>query len=173
MTPEDKGKFTIGQWIIHHHFGVGKIKAIKEKGLGEERKAYYEVETKNNTYWLPVGDEGSNRVEPIRNKNDFKEALEILAEKPKEIDKNNKSRINSSDERWNEGTLESRARLLRDLNGQSNWKSLNFNERQLFNKIRSQFIEEWLLVKPSLDQNEAQQIIQQALLQSAEKDDRN
>ncbi len=55
----------------------------------------------------------------------------------------------------------------------SNWKSLNFNERQLFNKIRSQFIEEWLLVKPSLDQNEAQQIIQQALLQSAEKDDRN
>lgn len=170
MTSKAKNKFKIGQWLVHHHFGVGEIKSIKEKGLGDDRKTFYEVKTKKNTYWLPVGEEDSSRVEPLRNKKDFKEALDILAEKPKKIAKNHSTRTNQISERWKEGTIESRAQLMRDLNGRSNRKSLNFNERQLLKNIRTQFIDEWLLVKPSLDRKEAKKMIQQALKESAQKD---
>jgi RNA polymerase-interacting CarD/CdnL/TRCF family regulator len=169
MATKIKSKYKIGDWIVHHQFGIGEIKDILEKGLDENRKTFYKVQTKKNTYWLPVGEEDSDRIEPLRNKKTFKHALAILAEKPEKIAKNHKSRKKQIQERWKEGDLESRARLLRDLNGRDNRKSLNFNERQMVKKIRTQFIDEWLLVDHSLDRKEAKEKIYKALKESEGK----
>lgn len=173
MAPRIKSKYKIGDWLVHHQFGVGEIKDIIEKGLEEDRKTFYKVKTKKNTYWLPVGDEDNDRVEPLRNKKEFNTMLEILAAKPEKIASNHKSRNKEIHERWKEGTLESRARLMRDLSGRLNRKSLNFNERQLLKKIQTQFIDEWLLVDPKIDGKEAKQKVQQALQESAKKDRKN
>lgn len=171
MSPRRKSKYKIGQFIIHHQFGVGEIKDITEKGLGEDRKLFYKVKTKKNTYWLPVGNEDNDRVEPLRNKKQFNEALAILSAKPEKIAKNHNSRKTEIREHWNDGSLESRARLLRDLNGRAKRKSLNFYERQMLKDIRSQLIDEWVLIKPSQDRKEAKKCIQQALKESAKKVD--
>jgi len=170
MAPRIKNKYRIGEWLVHHQFGVGEIKDIIEKGLGEDRKTFYKVQTNKNIYWLPVSDEDSDRVEPLHNKKDFNAMLEILAAKPEKVAINHKSRSKEIHERWREGTLESRTRLMRDLSGRLNRETLNFNERQLLKKIQTQFIDEWLLVDPKLDRKEAKMMIQQALDESAQKD---
>lgn len=169
MTSKVKQKFKTGEWIVHQYHGVGEIKGILEKGLNEDRKTFYKIKTKKNTYWLPVGAEDSDRIEPLRNKKDFKHALKILAEKPEKIAKSHKSRKKLIHERWKDCDLESRASLLRDLNGRLNRKHLNFDERQTYKRVRGQFIDEWLLVDPSLSQKEAQKAIQQALKESIRK----
>ena len=169
MSPKKKSKYKIGQFIIHHQFGVGEISNITEKGLGEDRKLFYKVKTKKNTYWLPVGNEDSNRIEPLRDKKQFEKALDIIASKPKKIAKNHNSRKTEIRERWNDGSLESRARLLRDLNGRAIRKHLNFYERQTLKDIRTQMIDEWVLVKPSLERKEAKKRIQCAMKESAKK----
>jgi RNA polymerase-interacting CarD/CdnL/TRCF family regulator len=170
MAPRIKSKYKIGEWLVHHQFGVGEIKDIVEKGLDEDRKTFYKVQTKKNTYWLPVGEENTDRVEPLRHKKNFKSMLEILAAKPEKIATNHKSRQKEIQERWNEGSLESRTRLMRDLNGRLNRKTLNFNERQTLKRIRTQFIDEWLLVDSNLDRKEAKKRVQEALNESAQKD---
>lgn len=173
MAPRVKSKYKIGEWLVHHQFGVGEIKDITEKGLGEDRKTFYKVQTKKNIYWLPVGEEDSGRIEPLRTKKVFKTMLEILAAKPEKIASNHKSRNKEIQERWKEGTLESRVRLMRDLSGRLNRKTLNFNERQLLKKIRTQFIDEWLLVEPKLDRKDAKKMVQEALKESSQKDRMN
>ena len=170
MARRIKNNYKIGKWLIHHQFGVGEIMDIVEKGLGEDRKIFYKVRTKKNIYWLPVGDEDNERVESLHNKKDFKAMLEILATKPELIATDHKSRQKEIKERWTEGTLESRARLMRDLNGLLNRKTLNFNERQMLKRIQTQFIDEWLLVDSSLDRKEAKQRVQEALTKSSQKD---
>ena len=170
MAPRIKSKYKVGKWLVHHQFGVGEIKDIVEKGLGEDRKTFYKVQTKKNTYWLPVGEEENDRVEPLRNKKDFKATLEILATKPEKIATSHKSRQKEIQERWKEGSLESRTRLMRDLNGLLNRKTLNFNERQTLKRIQTQFIDEWLLVDPNLDRKEAKKRVQEALTKSSKKD---
>lgn len=163
MATRAKSKFRVGEYIVHHYYGVGQIEDILQKGLDEDRKVFYRIQTKTNTYWLPVGDEDSDRIDRLRDKKAFHKALNILTEDPQLISEDNKSRKKVIQDRWKEGNLDSRARLMRDLNYRRTGRLLNFDERQLLESIQNQFIDEWLLVDPSLNRSDAKKRIDRAL----------
>jgi RNA polymerase-interacting CarD/CdnL/TRCF family regulator len=169
MVSKKTARFKIGDWIVHHYYGVGEVKDILEKGVDEDRQTFYKVKTNKIVYWLPVGEEDSGHIEPLRNKKDFQAALKIIAAKPKRLSKHHKARKKNINERWKDGDLEARACLMRDLNGRLKRKKLNFNEKELFKKVQQHFINEWLLADKSMTRKEARQQLQQALQESVRR----
>ena len=162
-------RFDVGDWIVHYYHGVGKIEDIVEKGLDGNQKLYYKVSTKNIDYWIPLEDEGSDHIEPIRSKEDFVEALKIIEQKPIPIANHHKSRKKKIHDRWMIGSLESRAKLLRDLHGRLKLEKLSFSEKEMLEKVRNYFISEWLISDKKLTRIQARKKLRVALKSSVKK----
>lgn len=163
MVAKKSLRFNIGDWIVHYYHGVGQVKDIVEKGLEGNEKTFYKVTTKDIDYWIPLDDEDSDHIEPIRTEQDFNDALAVLASKPVPIAKHHKSRKKKIHDRWMDGNLMNRAKLLRDLNGRLKLKKLSFSEKEMLEKVRRYFISEWLIVDSSLTQAKAKKKIRKAL----------
>ena len=163
MVAKKKLRFNTGDWVVHYYHGVGQVKGIVEKGLEGNEKTFYKVTTKNIDYWIPIEDEDCDHIEPIRTEQDFEEALKVLESKPEPIAKHHKSRKKKIHDRWLNGDLLNRAKLLRDLNGRLKLIKLSFSEKEMLEKVRKYFISEWLIVDSKLTQAKAKKKIRKAL----------
>lgn len=163
MVAKESSRFNVGDWIVHYYHGVGQVKEIVEKGLDGNEKTFYKVSTREIDYWLPIEDADSDHLEPIRSKGDFEDALEILASKPEPIAKHHKSRKKKIHDRWMDGNLISRAKLMRDLNGRLKLEKLSFSEKSMLEKVRKYFINEWIIVDEDLTKSQAKKKIRKAM----------
>lgn len=162
-------RFKIGDWIVHHFHGVGKVNDIEEKGLDGDKNTFYKVSTKEIDYWIPIEKDDKDHLEPLRTKEDFHYALEILAQPPVPISDHHQARKKQIHEKWLEGNLNSRAELMRDLNGRMKRDHLNFNEKEMLEKVISDFINEWIIADKSLTPTEANNLINKSLQEGIKK----
>ena len=169
MVAKENFRFEVGDWVVHYFHGVGKVKDIVEKGLDGNEKTFYKVTTKNIDYWIPLEDEDADHIEPIRSKEDFENALDILSSKPVPIAKHHKTRKKKIHDRWLEGNLESRAKLLRDLYGRLKLEKLSFSEKEVLEKVKRYYINEWIITDESLTRAKAKKRIRKALKQGVKK----
>jgi RNA polymerase-interacting CarD/CdnL/TRCF family regulator len=169
MVKIENSRFEVGDWVVHYYYGVGKVEDIVEKGLDGNEKIFYKVSTKDIDYWIPLEDEDTDHIEPIRSKKDFNQALETIAEAPQPIAKHHKTRKKRIHDRWLEGNLESRAKLLRDLHGRLKLEKLSFSEKEMLEKVRRFFINEWIITDDSLTKKEARKILREALNDGVKK----
>lgn len=166
MVDKKKLRFKIGDWIVHHFHGVGKVNDIEEKGLDGEKNTFYKVTTKEIDYWIPIENDDQDHLEPIRSKEDFDHAIETLSQPPVAFSDHPQSRKKQLQEKWQDGCLESRAELIRDLNGRMIQDHLNFEEKETLEKAISDFIREWIIVDKKLDSSQANIYINQSLEKS-------
>jgi RNA polymerase-interacting CarD/CdnL/TRCF family regulator len=169
MALKQKNRFKTGDWVVHDFHGVGQIKGIVRKGVDENRQEFYKITTQKANYWLPLANEDTEHVIPIRTRKDFNEALRILESKPDPLPKHHKSRKQEIHDRWLNGELKARAGLIRDLNGRLKLEGLNFNEKQMLEKVKRVFITEWIIVEKTLTRKIARNRIRQALKVSSQK----
>jgi len=163
MVAKEKFRFKIGDWVVHYYHGVGKVKDIVNKGLDENRKTYYKVSTNDIDYWIPFDEQDTDHIKPIRSKQDFEDALEVLSTAPQPIGQYHKSRKKRIHDRWLDGELSSRAKLLRDLHGRLKLDKLSFSEKTMLEKVRSYFINEWIITDKDLTRQDAKKRIRKAL----------
>jgi len=163
MVDKKKLRFKIGDWIVHHFHGVGKVHDIEEKGLDGEKNTFYKVTTKDIDYWIPIENDDKNHLEPIRSKDDFECAIEILSQAPEPFSDHPQSRKKQIQEKWQDGCLQSRAELIRDLNGRMIHEHLNFDEKEMLEKAVSDFINEWTIVDKEISASTASMSINQSL----------
>lgn len=162
-------EFEVGDWVIHHFHGVGKIENIVEKGLDGNEKTYYKVVTPKMEYWIPKDGSSSDHIEHVRSKAQFQNMLKILSEAPQAIAKHHKTRKKRIHQRWVVGTLSSRAKLLRDLNGRYRLKKLSFSEKEMMKKVNRYLVNEWIIADDEITRGKARKKIKEALKQSVQK----
>jgi RNA polymerase-interacting CarD/CdnL/TRCF family regulator len=155
MKKKKESRFSVGDWIVHYFHGIGQVEAIVQKGLAGKRKTYYRVATEEMKYWLPIDEEDSEHIEPIRTKMEFEEAIKEFSTPPQPIAKHFKARKNLIHKRWLDGDLLSRARLIRDLAGRNHLKRLSFNEKEILETLEKYFVDEWLVADPDLTRSVA------------------
>lgn len=162
-------KFNIGDWVVHAFHGVGKVEDIVEKNLDGVQKLFYRVSTNEMDYWIPFGGENVDHIEPVRSKKDFSQALRILSSIPEPLTDHHKARSKFIQDCWQEGSLKARATLLRDLNGRLKTQKLNFNEKEMMEKIIQFLISEWIVVDPELTRRQVKKKILYALKESVKR----
>ena len=106
-------------------------------------------------YWLPVEEEDVEHIQPIRSKKQFDQVLDVISKKPEPFSNHFKSRKKNIHERWKDGKLISRAKLLRDLHGRLMLDKLNFSEKEMYETVKQYFINEWIIADEKLSKKMA------------------
>ena len=160
--------YSVGQWIVHANYGVGKITGTENKTLDGREYKFLIVEALNCKYWLPANKTDVDHVRPLSSRTNFDSAIAVIKKKPNQLAKDYKARAKQIAERLSNCSLMEQARLIRDLSGRRLVKKSNVSDDDVFYRIQKRFIDEWV-VATDIDRSEAEQLLEKALQQSASK----
>lgn len=134
-----------GDWIVHSRHGLGQITGMDTKELLGDHKVFYVVKTKSITYWLPVAESISSCIRPVASPQTFKKALKIAAEEAQPMENNFRRRLTYIKEQIQDGSLVSKAALIRDMYARNACKDIHINEKRILETLQQQFINEWVV----------------------------
>ncbi len=155
-----------GDWIVHSSHGLGQITGMDTKDLLGDRKVFYVVKTDSVTYWLPVSESSSDRIRPVASSSKFDEAIKILTDQPKPLNENFRIRLAYIKEQMKDGSLLTKAALIRDMYARDIQKDVHINERKILDNLQKQFINEWAAAC-GINESEAQSQLRKALKESS------
>lgn len=161
-------QFSINDKIVHPSHGVGTIKKITSKTIDKKTRLYYRIKTNQLVYWLPVEESQCEKVRAIRAPSTFTSALSAIRAKPFLLSDNFRARLKYIREQTGKSTLSAKAKLIRDLHYRNKIKTLHVNEHRIFDKLKTQFINEWCL-SAGIENTEAEARLDEALAESAAK----
>ena len=157
-----------GDWIVHNRHGLGQITGMDTKELLGDRKVFYVVKTDSITYWLPIGETGSERIRPVSTSTAFEEATKVLSQAPKDLNENFRRRLAYIQEKSQDSDLMTKAALIRDMYARDVQKDVHINEKKILETLKRQFINEWVAAC-EMDRDEAENQMDQALQKSISK----
>lgn len=154
--------FKKGDWIVHAFYGVGQIRAVETKKLGDQSTRYFKVDGRNSTFFVPVNNVESARIRPLASRQKLRKALKILKEPAEEFEGDHNARKRQIAERVAVFSPEATAELVRDLAGRRAAHGLNDHEERAFEQAAFRLTREWAITE-DLDFEEAQQKLEAAL----------
>jgi CarD family transcriptional regulator len=160
MTRLGKGNsctFSPGDWIVHCNYGIGQIKAIETKKIGEEATTYYKIEAQNNsTIWAPVTSEES-LLRPAASEDEFAEVVQVLKRPSRKMNARFQTRIARIRQVSREGNPVKVAQTVRDLWARRSRRGqLSNTEESAWRSLTDRLIAEWT-ISMGLDETQANQ----------------
>ena len=156
-----------GDWVVHAYHGIGQVMGFCSKTIRGQKSVCLEMKTANLTCWLPITDSGINHVRLLSTPANFEEALITIGGLPELLSQDFRVRSNYINEEIAKGSLTSRAKIIRDINGRNAGKSIEFNEKSTLQKLEMQFVEE-LMIVCNLNKQTAQTRLDKALQKSSD-----
>lgn len=178
MAPEKKsktarskgenGELSKGDWVVHLAHGIGQVTAIESKLVNEEETDFYRIETEDSTLWLPVGSTLDERIRPIASQLKWKSILKLLQKPARKMETAHQKRKKRIRDATLDGSLQSTAKLIRDLWGRKSERSLNETESRALKRLTERFIKEWAL-SMDITEEEARQKFHQIVMDGNEE----
>lgn len=137
--------FTKGDWIVHHKYGIGRIRRTEKKVLAEKKAEYFRVETEKSVFWVPVEEKNNGRIRPLSSPSQLREALNSLKKPARKMASNYKQRRQMIQEAISNNSLLMRCKLLRDLSALQETKPLSMGEKQVLELFQNLLLQEWSL----------------------------
>ncbi len=158
--------FSKGDWIVHAYYGVGQIIGVEHKQIGDKKVKYYKVEARNSTFFVPVKNAENERVRPVASKYMLRKAINILKDKPQELDNDHNQRKRQILDMLGECTLVANAQLVRDLLYRRKSHRLNDHEENTLAKVTARLVREWAIsldLSPEEAQSRFDNLVQEEL----------
>ena len=156
--------FKVGDKIVYPLHGAGVIDSIEKMTFMGEEKEYFILK-------MPIGDMdisipaekiGEMNIRSIISKEEGKEVLQILDDKPTEMNTNWTKRYRDNQDILKTGDVFEIAKMVRNLAILDNDKGLSTTEKKLLNRARRNLASEFVMVG-SLDKEEAEKIIDESI----------
>ena len=142
---DNTSPFAKGDWIVHAYYGVGQIKSIENKKMGDTSSKYYKVEARNSTFFIPVKNAENDRIRLVASKKMLRKAIKTLKDSPTEMESDHNQRKRQISEMLNDCSLLATAELIRDLIGRRKEHRLNDHEQSTLTKISTRLVREWAI----------------------------
>ncbi|MCP4423197.1 MAG: hypothetical protein GY803_01760 [Chloroflexi bacterium] len=140
-------KYSKGDWIVHSHYGIGRIKGVEAKSISGEKTHYFRINTTDSIFWMPVDKMDSEALRPLSTPEEIQQAILTLQKPPEEMSSNYKIRQIRIQQAQSRNTPRAIARILRDLRAYRRKTGvLNSSERGAFRSLRQNLVEEWAIV---------------------------
>ncbi|WP_296129416.1 CarD family transcriptional regulator [uncultured Anaerococcus sp.] len=156
--------FKVGDKIVYPLHGAGVIDAIEKMTFMGEEKEYFILK-------MPIGDMdisipaekiGEMNIRGIISKEEGKEVLQILDDKPTEMNTNWTKRYRDNQDILKTGDIFEIAKMVRNLAILDSDKGLSTTEKKLLNRARRILASELVMVG-SLDKEEAEKMIDESI----------
>jgi RNA polymerase-interacting CarD/CdnL/TRCF family regulator len=161
-------EFRAGDPVIHWNYGLGRVVRLEERELSGSKMLYYVIQIKDMTVWVPADANSGSRLRPPMPANGFKKMLTILSSPGDPLpDDRHKRKIQLID-LLKQGRPESFFRVIRDLLGFKQGRTLSDSDQALLRLTQSALIGEWgfaLSITPA----QAEQELQHLLMASSTK----
>ncbi len=161
------GELATGDWVVHLAHGIGQVTAIESKLVNDEEKDFYRIETEDSTLWLPVGTTLDERIRPVASQSKWKSILRLLKKPAKQMETAHQKRKKRIRDATLDGSLQSTAKLIRDLWGRKSERTLNETESRALKRLTERFVKEWAL-SMEITEEEARQSFHQIVMDSEE-----
>lgn len=126
--------FHVDDYIVYPTQGVGKIIAIEDVEIENQKKPYYVIEImeKKLKIKIPLDSIDKASIRPIINKNEVKKVLKILEEEPEQFEEDWKVRYQNNLAKIKSGSIFEIAKVCRNLYKRARDKELSLMERRLY-----------------------------------------
>ncbi|RJQ43323.1 MAG: hypothetical protein C4545_03310 [Anaerolineaceae bacterium] len=168
MDEHVENHYKKNDWIVHSYHGVSHIEGIDRKHLDGREQVFFKVKTTDLTYWLPVNATNAQHIRDIASVSTLEKALTVIRKKPRILGSDYRARKVAIQEGFMNGSLASKAELIRDLNGRVAQHRDNIYEEKMLDTLKQQFIDEWAIAN-DCSQREAQKLLNEALTVSESK----
>lgn len=136
-----------GDWIVHTYYGIGQIKSIETKSIGEDKNKYFKVKTKNSTFFIPVDQIDEERIRPVASDYKLRKAKKILKDPPVTYPDDHNERKKMLAETASDSSLEVSAQTIRDLLYRKQIDGLNDYEEKTLQTAEKLFVREWAIIQ--------------------------
>ena len=136
-----------GDWIVHAYYGIGQIKKVETKIIGEEKTRYYRVDARNSTFFVPVKNALNDRIRPLSSDYKLRKSKKILRSKPEELPENHNDRRKYLSEYSSNSEMDISAQMIRDLQHRNKTEGLNDFETKILEQTERIFIREWAIIQ--------------------------
>ena len=149
--------FAPGDWIVHRHYGIGQVKAIEAKAIGEQETTYYKIDAHNHsTIWAPVTSE-EELLRPVATQEEFAEVLQVLQRPSRKMNARFQTRVARIRKVSREGNPVMLARTVRDLWARRSRRGqLSNTEESAWRRLTDRLVAEWT-VSMGLDETQVNQ----------------
>ena len=150
---EENIEFAVDQRVVYPSQGVGQVKEIFEKKVGENIVKYYKIylEVSDMIVMIPVANASMIGIRPIVSAEDAQKALEILGEAIETVTSDWKLRYQMNLDLLKKGSIFDIVSIVRCLYHRSKVKELPILERKLYDNAKKLLEDEiaFALGKPS------------------------
>jgi RNA polymerase-interacting CarD/CdnL/TRCF family regulator len=140
---ESLPEYTIGDWVVHHAYGVGQIKKIEVKPIHGEQVKCFRVNTKDSAFWFPKNRPDNPRIRPVVTPDIIEHAIEEFKKPVVDLDPDRKMWKKRIDETKASDDLITASQIVRDLNILRTQRKLNQTEEKALNDFTDRLIDEW------------------------------
>lgn len=150
---EENIEFAVDQRVVYPSQGVGQVKEIFEKQVGENTVKYYKIylEVSDMIVMVPVANAGMIGIRPIVCAEDAEKALELLGQEIEPVTSDWKLRYQMNLDLLKKGSIFDIVSIVRTLYHRSKVKELPILERKLYDNAKKLLEDEiaFALGKPS------------------------
>ena len=151
--------FHAGDPVIHWNYGLGKVVRLEERDISGSKMLYYVVQVRDMTVWVPRDGNLGSRLRHPMPASGFKKMLMILSSPGEPLpDDRHKRKIQLID-LLKQGRPESFFRVIRDLCGFKQGRTLSDSDQALLRLTQSALVGEWGYAL-SISQAQAEQELQ-------------
>ncbi|MFN2234290.1 MAG: CarD family transcriptional regulator [Anaerolineales bacterium] len=136
-------EYTIGDWVVHHSYGVGQIRNIEVKPIHGEQVKCFRVKTKDSAFWFPKNRPDNPRIRPVVTPDIIERVIEALQNPVIDMDPDRKMWKKRIDEAKASDDLIATSQIVRDLNHLRTQRKLNQTEERALNDFTDRLIDEW------------------------------
>ena len=139
--------YSIGDWVVHHSYGIGQIKRIEEKPIHGEHVKCYRVKTKDGAFWFPKSQHDNPRIRPVATPDTIHRALAELKKNVRDLDPDRKIWKSCIDEVRASDDLIATSQMVRDLTILKTQRKSNQTEDKALNHFTERLVNEWSATK--------------------------
>jgi RNA polymerase-interacting CarD/CdnL/TRCF family regulator len=136
--------YSIGDWVVHHAYGIGQIKEIEEKPIDGKQVDCFRVKAMAGAeWWFPKNGADNPRIRPVASQDMIQRAQTELQQPGSDLDPDRdmwKTRINevrASDD------LIATSQIVRDLTILKTQRKLNQTESGALKHFTDRLLREW------------------------------
>ncbi|NMB62727.1 MAG: hypothetical protein GYA18_10370 [Chloroflexi bacterium] len=168
MNDSVETKYKENDWIVHSYHGVSHIEGIDKRSIEGKERTFFVVKASDLTFWLPVNATDVQHIRAISSISSLEKALTIIRKKPNLLGTDYRARKTRIQEGFEDGSLFSKAELIRDLNGRVEIHRDNIYEEKMLDTLKEQFMDEWAIAN-NCSSKDAKQVLEEALQVSTSK----
>jgi RNA polymerase-interacting CarD/CdnL/TRCF family regulator len=135
--------YAIGDWVVHHTYGIGQIKKIEVKPIHGEQIPCFRVKTKDGAFWFPKNRSDNPRIRPVVSSKIIQRAINELKITDQELDPDRKMWKRRIDKVRANDDLIATSQIVRDLTILKTQRKLNQTEEKAMSHFTERLISEW------------------------------